>query len=114
MMVDQEGTVTDIVPEMPAGRGGLAPGMKLIAVNSKAWSPQVARSALREAKKSSKPIEVLAQAGNYFQTYPIDYHGGDRHPVLVREPGKPDVLATLLRPHTLRPSTETRASGGKP
>jgi len=111
MIVDKEATITDIVPEMPAGRAGLAPGMKVIAVNSKAWSPDVARSALREAKKSSKPIEFLAQAGNYFQTYSIDYHGGDRHPLLVRESGKPDLLATLLRPHTLRPTTETRASG---
>ena len=114
MILDKEATITDIVPEMPAGRAGLAPGMKVIAVNSKAWSPDVIRSALREAKKSSKPIEFLAQAGNYFQTYSINYHGGDRHPVLVRDPGKPDVLATLLRPHTLRPSAETRASGEKP
>lgn len=113
MILDHEATITDIVPEMPAGRAGLSPGMKVIAVNSKAWSPDVARSALREAKKSSKPIEVLAQAGNYFQTYSIDYHGGDRHPVLVRDPGRPDVLATLLRAHTLRPSSEARASGGK-
>jgi len=111
MILDKEATITDVVPEMPAGRAGLSPGMKVIAVNSKAWSPDVARSALRDAKRSSKPIELLAQSGNYFQTYSIDYHGGDRHPVLVREPGKPDLLATLLHAHTLRPSTETRASG---
>ena len=42
----QDGAVIDVVPEGAADRAGVGPGMKLIAVNSRRYSPQVLRAAV--------------------------------------------------------------------
>ena len=46
------------------------------------------RDAIRRAKDSKEPIELLAQNGDYFHTYRLDYHGGERYPHLEVISGK--------------------------
>ena len=38
-------------------------------------------------------IELLAENGEFYKTYRLDYHGGDRFPHLERIAGKPDLLS---------------------
>jgi len=40
---------------------------------------------------------LLAQNGDYFLTYHVDYHRGERYPHLEAISGKPDVLAQIAR-----------------
>lgn len=77
--------------------------MKLRAVNGRRWTPDILHDALRAAKSSSQPIEMLVQNGEFFKTYSVNYHGGDKYPHLERDPGKPDLLNDILKPLAPRP-----------
>jgi predicted metalloprotease with PDZ domain len=94
---DQSDKILDVVPGSPAAQAGLAPGMRLVAVNGRKWSPELLRSAIHQAKTSKQPIEVLAENEDYFQVYKIDYHGGEKYPHLVAISGKTDVLGEIAR-----------------
>jgi len=89
--------ILDVIPGSPAGKAGIVPGMRLVAVNGRKWNADVLRDAIRQAKNSKEPIDLLAQNGDFFQTYHIDYHGGERYPHLEPITGKPDLLAEIAR-----------------
>jgi predicted metalloprotease with PDZ domain len=89
--------VIDVVPGSPAAQAGIAPGMKLVAVNGRKWSPDDLHAAIRQAKGSHEPIELLIENEDFFQTYPVDYHGGEQYPHLERITGKPDLLGEIAK-----------------
>jgi predicted metalloprotease with PDZ domain len=89
--------ILDVIPGSPAANVGLAPGMRLVAVNGRKWSPDILRDAIARAKNSKDPIELLAQNGDFFQTYRVDYHGGERYPHLEPIRGKTDVLTEIAK-----------------
>ena len=91
------GQILDVIPGSPAERAGLAPGMQLVAVDGRKWGPDILRDAIRRAKDSKEPIELLAANGDYFRTYRIDYHGGERYPHLEAIPGKTDMLTEIVK-----------------
>jgi predicted metalloprotease with PDZ domain len=93
----EDGTITDTIEGMPAAVAGIGPGMKLIAVNSRQYSPEILRDALRAAKGSAAPIELLVENTDYFKTYKLDYHAGERYPHLVRDETKPDLLTEIYK-----------------
>jgi predicted metalloprotease with PDZ domain len=88
--------VGDVIAGSPAAQAGIAPGMKLVAVNGRRWTPEILREAIRRAKGGKDPIELLVENEEYFQNYRIDYHGGERYPHLERN-GKPDLLSEIAR-----------------
>ncbi len=96
----EDGKLDDVVEDSPAYRAGIGPGMKLIAVNGRKWTPEVLRSALKEAQGGTAPMELLVENGQFFQTYAVNYHEGEKNPHLERIAGQPDVLETLLKPLT--------------
>jgi predicted metalloprotease with PDZ domain len=98
LSVRKDGTIIDAVEGMPAAAAGIGPGMKLIAVNGRAFSGDVLRDALRDGKSSSQPLELLVENTGYFKTFTIDYHGGEKYPHLVQIESKPDVLQEIIKP----------------
>lgn len=101
LRLDSEGgEIVDVVPGRPAAEAGVAPGMKLLAVNGRKWSEDVVRDALTASKKAAGPLELTVENGEYLSTYRLDYHGGGRYPVLLRDRSKPDVLSRILSPRT--------------
>jgi predicted metalloprotease with PDZ domain len=89
--------ILDVVPGSPAAKAGLVPGMRLVAVNGRKWSPDILRDAIKQAKSSKDPIDLLAENGDFFQTYRIDYHGGERNPHLIPVSGKTDLLTEITK-----------------
>jgi len=89
--------VSDVIPGSPAGLAALAPGMKLIAVNGRRWNSEDLHAAIRQAKSGHEPIELLIENEDFFQTYRVDYHGGERYPHLERIGGKPDMLGEIAK-----------------
>jgi predicted metalloprotease with PDZ domain len=89
--------VIDVIPGSPAALAGIAPGMKLLAVNGRRWSPDDLHAAIRQAKSGGEPIQLLIENEDFFQTYKVDYHGGERYPHLERITGKPDVLGDIAK-----------------
>jgi predicted metalloprotease with PDZ domain len=99
----ETGDIIDAIPGNPAAQAGIAPGMKVIAVNGRRFSPTVLRDALRAAKNGSASIELLATNDEQYRTYKIDYRGGERYPILQRDAGKPDLLTNILGPLASQP-----------
>jgi predicted metalloprotease with PDZ domain len=93
-----DGTVNDVRYGGPAQKAGLTPSVKLIAVNTRQYSPTVLREAIAKTATDAKPIELLVKNGEFYQTIRIDYKGGERYPHLTRDGGKPDLLTAILAP----------------
>ncbi|NGZ85342.1 M61 family metallopeptidase [Duganella aceris] len=98
MEVGAGGIVADVLEDGPARQAGLAPGMKLDAVNGRPYSTALLRQAIREAASDAKPI-ALTVSGRPGPLL-LDYHGGERFPALERIPGTPDLLAAIIQPRT--------------
>jgi predicted metalloprotease with PDZ domain len=92
-----DGTITDTVEGLPAARVGIGPGMKLVAVNGRKFSKGVLQDALRESKNSAAAIELLVENTEYYKTYKLDYHEGEKFPHLVRDESKPDLLSEIIK-----------------
>jgi hypothetical protein len=69
--------------------------MKVLAVDGRKFSKNVYRDALKSAKSSSEPIELLVENTDYFRTFKIDYHDGEKFPHLERDASKPDLLSAI-------------------
>jgi predicted metalloprotease with PDZ domain len=95
---DKGGDLLDVIPGSPAAEAGLAPGMKLLTVNGRAWSPDVLRDAITGAKGTAEPIVLQVDNVGYAQTVRVHYHGGLRFPHLERDPSTPDLLTNTLQP----------------
>ena len=93
-----DGTVQDSIVGGPAYQAGITSGMRVVAVDDRAFTSELLRDALKAAKSSSQPIRLLVLDDDYYKTCTIDYHGGERYPRLVRIEGKPDLLDDLAKP----------------
>ncbi|MEP7009430.1 MAG: M61 family peptidase [Acidobacteriota bacterium] len=98
LWLNDEGEVRDAIRGLPAYQAGVRPGMKLIAINSRKWSPDLLHDGLAATKTATGPLDLLVEDGEMYRTYSIDYHGGLREPHLVRAEGKDDVLSKIIAP----------------
>jgi predicted metalloprotease with PDZ domain len=99
--VAEDGKLRDVIVGSPAYQSGLGPGMKLIAVNGRKWTPPVLHAAIKAAQGTAAPIELLVENAQFFKTYSVSYHEGNKNPHLERVSGQPDLLNALL--HSLTP-----------
>jgi predicted metalloprotease with PDZ domain len=98
-VVREDGVLSDVIYGSPAYASGIGPGMKLVAINGRAWSRDVLLDALRTSKDSQQSIDLLVENAKFFKTYSIAYHDGIRNPHLERIEGS-DVLGEILAPLT--------------
>ena len=97
----EDGTITDVVGGTPAETAGLGSGMKLVAVNGRTWTPKLLKEALAAAKADkSLPVDLLVVVDDFYRTYSLNYHDGERYPHLERNASKPDLLEAICRAHT--------------
>ena len=97
-LLKDDGTVLDVNPSLSAFKAGLAPGMKIHAVNGRAWSTDVLREAIAAAKNNTTSIQLVIENGSFTQTIQLNYHGGERYPHLERDPSKPDIISEIIKP----------------
>jgi predicted metalloprotease with PDZ domain len=96
-----EGTIIDVRWNSPADKARLAPGEKIIAVGGQIFSPEAMKTAIRAAKGSSEPIHLIVQADKFVSLIDIDYHDGERYPMLERVEGTPAYLDDITKPLTV-------------
>jgi len=99
---EENGRLADVIPGMPAADAGLAPGMKLISVNGRGFTPGALHEAIAETRDTNRPIVITADNGGFVLTYNLQYHGGERYPHLLRNNSQPDLLSDTLKPLTSR------------
>ena len=74
--------------------------MQIIAVNGRAYSPDVLRAAVHDAKDSGPAAELIVENTGFYKVIRLDYHGGERYPLLERVSSTPDRLDDILKPET--------------
>src|SRR5271167_3347292 len=67
LLVGSDGVVRDTVEGMIAAKAGIGPGMRIVAVNGRRFSADVWRDAIRAAKSSPSPIELIIENTDYFR-----------------------------------------------
>jgi predicted metalloprotease with PDZ domain len=93
MEVGQGGVVADVLEDGPAWRAGVAPGMKIELVNGQPYTIAALRQAIRAAQHEVAAIALGTTSG----VMQLDYHEGERFPLLERIPGTPDLLGDIVR-----------------
>jgi predicted metalloprotease with PDZ domain len=96
-----DGSIGDVRWNGPADKARLAPGEKVLAVNGQIFSADALRAAIKGAKGSTEPIHLIVQADTFVSNAEIDYHDGERYPVLERVEGTPDYLDDITKPLTV-------------
>jgi predicted metalloprotease with PDZ domain len=97
MLINADGVVRDTIEGMTAAKAGIGPGMKILAVNGRAFTPDIWHDAIRAAKTNTSPIELIVENTDYFRVIKLDYHGGEKYPHLTRDESKPDLLTEIYR-----------------
>jgi predicted metalloprotease with PDZ domain len=98
LRLGNDGGVQESIVGGPAFKAGITSGMRVVAVDDRAFTPELLRDALRAGKNSTQPIRLLVLSDDYYTTCTIDYHGGERFPHLVRDESKADLLDDLAKP----------------
>jgi predicted metalloprotease with PDZ domain len=100
LRLNTRGLIEDVIPAMPAYEAKLGPGMTIVAIDGKAFSPDVLRDALKASRTRKGPINLLVNNEGTLINYSLDYHGGEQYPHLVRDAAKPDLLGQTIAPLT--------------
>jgi predicted metalloprotease with PDZ domain len=95
---DRDGRVMAVLWDGPGFNAGLTVGTTIIAVNGISYDSDRLKDAIKNARLSKAPIQLLTKRGEQYSTTPINYHGGLRYPHLERIPGARPLLDELLSP----------------
>lgn len=98
MSIRSDGVISDVLMDGIAYQAGFGPGMKILAVNGQPFSKATLQQALDFAKTTTTPIDFKVDNTGVDSDLRLDYHGGQRHPVLERVPNTPDRVAEILQP----------------
>jgi predicted metalloprotease with PDZ domain len=98
LRVNAAGTLTDVLKGSPADKAGLGPGMRLVAVNGRGFAPALVRTAIYDAEGDGPEIELIVENSGFYKLMKLDYHGGERYPVLERVTAVPDTLDDIIAP----------------
>jgi predicted metalloprotease with PDZ domain len=97
IITDNGGGIRDIIPDSPAGKVGLAPGMSIESIGGEKFSLAGLHKAITDAKGKTAPIVLTVSDSGFEETYNLDYHGGELYPHLVRDTAKPDLLSDVVK-----------------
>lgn len=92
-----DGTIRSVMLGSPADQAGLAPRMKIMAINNYTWSRQRFAD-LMATSGSQGQITLTTVSGDRLTETTIPYDGGPRYMTMIRDDSKPDVLAEIMEP----------------
>jgi predicted metalloprotease with PDZ domain len=105
VLVNAEAGIVDIRWNGPAYKAGIAPGDKIIGVNGRIYNSDLLRSAIRDAKGKTEAIHLVTQRESFLRAADIDYHDGERYPVLKRSGETSAYLDDIVKPRASLPDT---------
>jgi predicted metalloprotease with PDZ domain len=98
LYIANDGMVIDVFPGGAADKAKLGPGMMVTNVNGAKFSGAALREAIRRAKTDKAPIKLSATNNSEHAEYALDYHDGEKFPVLERDGSKADLLSMIIAP----------------
>jgi predicted metalloprotease with PDZ domain len=93
---DKDGTVSQIAWDSPAFKAKLTESAQILAVNGAAYGAELLKDAIRSAKGTTLPIELIIKTGERYRVVAIDYHDGLRYAHLERDASVPARLDEIL------------------
>jgi len=93
---DKDGTVVNVLWDSAAFKAKLTESSVIMAINGAAYNADVLKDAIRSARTTKQPIELIVKNGDRFRVLQLDYHEGLRYPHLEREPSIPARLDDIL------------------
>jgi predicted metalloprotease with PDZ domain len=98
LIVSGDGSIVDVRWGGAADKAKILPGAKIIAVDGQAYSGDLLRGAIRDAKGSPEAIHLIVQSDSFISTVAIDYHDGEKYPVLERVESTTAYLDDITQP----------------
>ena len=98
MTVANDGEIHDVIVSGVAYKSGLAPLFRIVAVNGRAFTPALLRTAIDDANGKGPSIQLIVENTGYYKILTIDYHEGEKYPHFERVPNTPDRLDDILEP----------------
>jgi hypothetical protein len=71
-------------------------GTQIVAVGGTTFSADLVKEAIKNAKTTGAPLELLVKNGDRYRTVRIDYRGGLRYPRLEPNAGTPARLDQIF------------------
>jgi predicted metalloprotease with PDZ domain len=94
----KSGRISDVLMNGVADKVALGPGMLIVAVNGRAYTPDVLKAAIHDATGPGPAVELIVENTGFYKLVKLDYHGGERYPQLERVSDVPDLLVDILKP----------------
>jgi predicted metalloprotease with PDZ domain len=98
LRVKDNGDLQDVIPGTPAYEAGIAPGMKLIAINGRRFTADVFRDTLLATSTTPATLTLLIESNDFFTQHTFQYGKGLQQPHLERDSSKPDLLEKHIAP----------------
>src|SRR5882724_3273927 len=93
---DKDGTVLEVLWDSAAFKAKVTENSVILAINGAAYEVDVLKDAIRSAKTTKLPIELIVKTGDRYRVLTLDYHDGLRYPHLERESSAPARLDDIL------------------
>ncbi len=101
LRLNEDGLIADVIEGMAAAKAGIGPGMKILAVNGKAYSVEVLRDAVKATlDPSQRRLDLLIDNEGHVANHQLTYGEGEKYPVLTRDASKGDTLSKIIAPLT--------------
>src|SRR5262245_19347346 len=78
LLLSEDGKVIDVVPGKAADKAGIGPHMKVLAVNGRRLTADRLREGLTTTADGKTKMRLLAENGDYFRTFTLEYSEGER------------------------------------
>ena len=92
--VQKDASIFDVQPGSPAYDAGLGPHMTIVAVDGRAYSPEVLSQSIEHPRNGK--ITLIVRNFDSVEIREIQYAGGIRHPHLERIRDTHDYLSEIL------------------
>ncbi len=96
--LNNEGAVSQVIWDSLAFNKALTVNDKIVAVNGKAFSKDGILQAIKDAKQTKKPIEMLVQRGKKYKTINFEYYDGLKYPHFEKSGTAEGYVDKLLKP----------------
>ena len=100
LKVGGDGAINDVLIDGPAAKAGFGPGMNIVAINGRKFTPEMLHLALHDSREATTPMEFIVDNTGYFKVLKIEYHDGEKYPQLVKDGDKSSSLDEILQPLT--------------
>jgi predicted metalloprotease with PDZ domain len=101
LRLSSDGRIGDVIEGSPASKAGIGPGMKVVAVNGKAYTAEILRDAIKgTTDPKQRRIDLLVDNEGHIENHPLTYAEGEKYPLLERDASKADMLSKIIAPLT--------------